>query len=142
MMGGRRCINCAEPFKKDFLPKLCLCHTNRTFAGIDSHMRLSRIKVQCYSFFFFADEIFSFSNYFPPLPFPFPLSSANKVNILQILISVITEGRVLLPKRMNFRKTSKGGVIFNPRIYAADFEPIYSFFRTFSEKKYNIIFPK
>ena len=26
LMCGRGCVNCAEPFKKDFLPRLCLCH--------------------------------------------------------------------------------------------------------------------
>ena len=31
------------------------------------------------------------------------------------------------------------GVIFNPKIYVADFGPLYSFFWTFSEKKGNII---
>ena len=36
-----------------------------------------------------------------------------------------TEGRVLLPNQMNFWKKSKrgrgGGVIFNPKVYVADF---------------------
>ena len=37
-----------------------------------------------------------------------------------------SEGRVRVPKWMNFRKTSKGGgeVIFNPKIYIADFGPL------------------
>ena len=34
-----------------------------------------------------------------------------------------SKGRLPLPKRMNFQKSSKGGggVIFNPKIYVADF---------------------
>ena len=38
-------------------------------------------------------------------------------------IAVSNKGRIPLPKRMNFRKSSKGGggVIFNPKIYVADF---------------------
>ena len=33
-----------------------------------------------------------------------------------------TEGRVRLPNGMNFQKSAKGGgVIFNPKIYIADF---------------------
>ena len=36
------------------------------------------------------------------------------------------KGRLPLPKRMNFRKSSKrgGGVIFNPKIYIAKFGPL------------------
>ena len=38
------------------------------------------------------------------------------------------KGRVALPNKMNFRKSSKG-VIFNPtKIYIADFGPLYRFF--------------
>ena len=46
------------------------------------------------------------------------------------------DGWGYVPKRMNFWKISKGGggVIFNPKIYVADFEPLYVFFQTFSEK--------
>ena len=35
---------------------------------------------------------------------------------------------------MIFRKTSKGGIIFNQQIYVADFGPIYSFFDVFRKK--------
>ena len=35
------------------------------------------------------------------------------------------KGRVALPDWMNFRKSSRGGgVIFNPKIYIADFGPL------------------
>ena len=37
-----------------------------------------------------------------------------------------TQGRVALPNQMNFQKSSKGGqgVVFNPKIYIADFGPL------------------
>ena len=38
------------------------------------------------------------------------------------LLSNASKGRVPLPNRMNFEKSAKGGaVIFNPKIYVADF---------------------
>ena len=48
---------------------------------------------------------------------------------------------------MNFRKSSKGrgggGVIFNPKIYVADFGPLYrAFFGRFPKKKYDMSFRK
>ena len=50
-----------------------------------------------------------------------PLTSTEKVKS----DASSTKGRVTLPKRMNFQKNSKrgGGIIFNPKIYVADFGP-------------------
>ena len=45
------------------------------------------------------------------------------------------KGRIRLPKRMIFWKTSKGGgVIFNPKKDVADLGPLYRYFQMFSEK--------
>ena len=54
-------------------------------------------------------------------------------------------GRVAVPKRMNFRKSLKGGgVIFNTKNYISDFVPLYralmrafhtGLYRGLSEKK-------
>ena len=39
-------------------------------------------------------------------------------------LSLDHKGRTAPPKRMNFRKNSKGGIISNPNIYIADFGPL------------------
>ena len=45
---------------------------------------------------------------------------------------------------MNFQKTSKGGggVIFNPKIYVADFGPLYTALSDVFRKKLQHNFPK
>ena len=53
------------------------------------------------------------------------------------------KGRVVLSKRMNFRKSSKrGGVISNPKIYIADFCHYKRFFGHVFLKKTQYDFPK
>ena len=42
-----------------------------------------------------------------------------------------------LGKMDEFSENFQGGVIFNPKIYVADFRPLYTFFRTFSKKNCN-----
>ena len=37
---------------------------------------------------------------------------------------LVGKGRMASPKRMNFRKSSRGGVISNPKTYVADFGPL------------------
>ena len=51
-------------------------------------------------------------------------------------------GRVAPPKRMKFRKSSKLGVIFSPKIFVADFGPIDRAFWALNEKKMQHDFPK
>ena len=55
-----------------------------------------------------------------------------------------TKGRLPLPKQMNFRKSSKGGVgvIFNPKIYVADFCHYRRYFGHEFQKKLQYNFPK
>ena len=50
------------------------------------------------------------------------------------------KGRVTVPKQINFRKSSKGGmgVNFNPKIYVGDFGPLNRAFR----KKLHHDFPE
>ena len=52
------------------------------------------------------------------------------------IICIFHNGRVALPKWMNFRKTSKkgGGGHFHSKNLCCDFGPLHSFFLTFSEK--------
>ena len=41
----------------------------------------------------------------------------------------------MLSKRMNFQETSKEGIVFNPKIYVADFGPLKrAFFGLFLKK--------
>ena len=54
-----------------------------------------------------------------------------------------SKGRVALPNRMNFRKSSKGGGhIFNPKIYIPDFGPLYRALKMGFRKNCNISFRK
>ena len=55
---------------------------------------------------------------------------------LQVFMAIMLKGWVTLPNQMNFRKSSKEGrVIFNPKIYIADFGPFYRvFFGRFPKK--------
>ena len=59
--------------------------------------------------------------------------SVNLIKIKEILVLInerinansLNKGRMASPKRMNFRKSSRGGgVIFNPKNYIADFGPL------------------
>ena len=57
---------------------------------------------------------------------------------------IFEKGRVRVPKRINFWKSSKGGgggVIFNPKIYVADVGPLYRAFLRRLPKKMQCNFP-
>ena len=57
--------------------------------------------------------------------------------------SKITKGRMALPNPMNFRsKVPRGVVIFNPKIYIADFGPLYRALKRDFRKNCNVSFRK
>ena len=64
-----------------------------------------------------------------------------KVYNLVLPIPSKCQGRVPLPKLSFFEEfqRGKGSLVFNPKVYIADFEPLN---RTFSKKNCNIIFLK
>ena len=72
------------------------------------------------------------------------LSDLNRIIALPVT-QWVAKGRVPLPNRMNFRKRAKGGVIFNPKSYVADFGKFKQGFLTMklilSNSYYRILIP-
>ena len=66
--------------------------------------------------------------------------SAEFFHVITIFEHDCPQGRVTLPNQVNIRKSSKGGVIFNPKIHIADCGPLQRFFSNAFRKKNNIIF--